>query len=150
MNTATYTADAETLARLRRQAEADFDAGLPGVWTDFYRTLRYAGLRPIDKVAGSMRKANRRGVQVYEPVRREVATRARYSDKALAAIVANGEAAGVGRYREAEILLGVAPEFRPTVVAEAHTFRNATPDAGRWSDALRTCAGRYPRAEVEA
>lgn len=74
-----------------------------------------------------------------------------YTDEALDATLAAGEAAAPGPYREAALLRTLATvDARQAVVLEAHRFCNATPSAGRWSDAVRSCmdVGRRIDAEV--
>jgi hypothetical protein len=66
---------------------------------------------------------------------RERDAAARYTDETLRENLSSDLP---GLRREAEILLTIPAADRRAVVADAHRFRNATPDAGRWSDALRS------------
>lgn len=67
------------------------------------------------------------------------------TDAGLIESIAKGEADGPGNFRRAKILLGIHPDDRRAAVAAAHRFSNATPDAGRPSDALRSVASDFRR-----
>lgn len=139
------TATRERYVALHAAATLDAENRVPGTWLRFFEMLRdepalYEAHRTFDQI----RKAARAGRNYRTGLRRFL----RYSDARLDRIIAEGESTWApGPYREAVILRGIAFEYRAVAVAEAHTFSNMTPDAGRWSDALRTCASRYP-AEV--
>jgi hypothetical protein len=141
-----YAFTSTTYPAIRIEAEEAAERREPGVWLSFYRALRPLGLK--DQHAAY--KAGVKNAQAFAKAAKAAADEARYvasvSDEVLMATVAKGEGEAPGSYREAVILLTVPVEHRHTVLSEAHTFRNMTPDAGRWSDALRTCANRYRTA----
>lgn len=118
--------------------DAALDAGTIG-HRDHVRAMRRD-----HRAAYDARQIERRHVATVERNdKREADDRAhayRYSDAGLAETIARGEDAAPGPYRVALILQNVHPDDRAHVVADARRFSNATPDAGRWSDSVRSCS----------
>ena len=88
--------------------------------------------------ASAMRRHTENGTRYGQGVRRFLTGQRRYSDEALTADLASPLP---GLRRQARILLTLPTlEERQAAVRDAHRFCNATPDAGRWSDALAAAA----------
>lgn len=120
---------------------------------------RIEGLRltrahhPHAHAARAVESAHRRHVasedRKAEDAAREIEYRRRHSDEALDAVIAAGEGDLPGIYREAVILRTLETvEGRLYAKSLAQSFRNATPDAGRWSDALRSCVADARKFEA--
>lgn len=85
-----------------------------------------------------MHRQNARGLRYGQAVRARLTEERRYSEERLTADLASPLP---GLRRQARILLSLPGlEERQAAVRDAHRFRNATPDAGRWSDALAAAA----------
>ena len=126
------TVDLEGLCALRREGLID---GLPAA-----RAFRILGGQPgigyRYRCSASAAARYRKGVQ----------RTTRYTDEALLARLADDPLPG--HKAECTILLTVHPDDRRAVVRDAHRFYNSTPDAGRWSDAVASCARDYRPAAV--
>ena len=128
-------------------ALAAFRAGTIGNY-DLIRAERDHGLMPF---ARAIRRVEAMAADARR--KRLAAERDAYvfSDADLAITIAVGEAAAPGPYRVAVMLQELATqEARKAVVAEAHRFQNATPDAGRYSDAVRACMNVGRKMEAAA
>ena len=103
-------------------------------YTDLLRGRRALG---VHRVALAMRDANRRGARQGAHVLRSTSDRHRYTDEWCTERLSCG---APGLEREAALLLELeTPTQRAEAVRLAHQLRNATADAGRWSDAIRSC-----------
>ena len=108
----------------------------------FYRELRELGedVRAAHAASVAAALAARRA---EAEVHRIAADAYRYSDEWCAEELAS---TAPGRHRAAKILMTLeTPSQRRECVRLAHRFMNATSDAGRWSDALRSCVDEARR-----
>lgn len=123
------TVDLEGLCALHRQGLID---GLP--YARAFRTVAPAGQVGV----GYRYRCSLAAAARY---RKGVQRTTRYTDEALLARLADDPMPG--DKAECTILLTVHPDDRRAVVRDANRFYNSTPDAGRWSDALASCARHY-------
>jgi len=141
-------ADAEAFAdALTAETLADFYLSTPPE-TPFYTLVIVRADRRLNTGLRAAMAAEREALVAAQVAAAEARAAYRLSDEGLAETIAEGEGSAPGPYRQAKILLTIHPDDRAAALAAAHRFLNATADAGRPSDALRSVASDFRRVET--